>query len=691
MKKLPIYLSLLFVLTCAKDSTDENSSVYVSPPSNTTNTTPPTSVSQYTITVSAEEGGSVSTAGGTYDDGTSITVTATPSEGYGFIGWSGLNSSNSTITITLTENTTIEALFDNLPDLSITNTDSKIFTKGIGDTLSIEFSHPGGYKSISLSADHGNITIESQPNEGDNDGVIIFNYIPNNIINDSLIEIYNKWTIKEKYTTYLGYDKIDYLIEFNSGLEYDSNITIKTQPDSKYYDYSKPSIDLYNKNLRMDTGAIRYLNQKDNYFLCDLPVPTPNLNQFGLRQDVGGGMPLDLDGDGYEDFLMHPQYNDSDNWDTFTTIPTSFEMYMYRDGGFVYEDLIVSNYPDFKMYLCNKILPGDFDNDGDVDMFLSGTGPDVAPLIGEQSYILENNYSTDGTFFAHPVGPSDGYLHHSATGDLDNDGDLDIMIPRNRNNFLINNGGFNFTAKDGINVVRESDLENINNSNYNYYSDGIGFGNISPSTNYLAISDLNNDTYDDIVVANVEIVIYIENFLNNSSYYSPLGNLIGSPFILWGTSQGEYSVDNMTVLPIVEKFMSPQGVVTYDYDNDGDKDILITRIGLSEIDINNGDDFENRYEYLVQTNRGWGYYLQLLRNDGEEGFTEVSNIIDDYYEIVYQANADGCADTAKRARPIFSDVDEDGFVDLVHTFPLGGYYFRWEWNGSRFVLIESPL
>ena len=158
-----------------------------------------------------------------------------------------------------------------------------------------------------------------------------------------------------------------------------------------------------------------------------------------------------------------------------------------------------------------------------------------------------------------------------------------------------------------------------------------------------------------------------------------------------GTSQGQYSVDNMTVLPIVEKFMSPQGVVTYDYDNDGDKDILITRIGLSEIDINNGDDFENRYEYLVQTNRGWGYYLQLLRNDGEEGFTEVSNIIDDYYDIVYQANADGCADTAKRARPIFSDVDEDGFVDLVHTFPLGGYYFRWEWNGSRFVLIESPL
>jgi len=68
MKKLPIYLLLLFIITCSKDSTEDNSSVYVAPPTNTINT-PSTSVTQYTITVSAGEGGSVSTAGGTYNDG----------------------------------------------------------------------------------------------------------------------------------------------------------------------------------------------------------------------------------------------------------------------------------------------------------------------------------------------------------------------------------------------------------------------------------------------------------------------------------------------------------------------------------------------------------------------------------------------------------------------------------------------
>ena len=79
MKKLPLYITLLLLITCSKDSTEDNSSVYVAPPTNTTNTTTTPSVTQYTLTVTAGTGGSVSTAGGTYNDGTSISITATPS------------------------------------------------------------------------------------------------------------------------------------------------------------------------------------------------------------------------------------------------------------------------------------------------------------------------------------------------------------------------------------------------------------------------------------------------------------------------------------------------------------------------------------------------------------------------------------------------------------------------------------
>ena len=40
----------------------------------------PTAPTQYTLTVTAGEGG-------TYDEGTDVTITATPAEGYEFIGW----------------------------------------------------------------------------------------------------------------------------------------------------------------------------------------------------------------------------------------------------------------------------------------------------------------------------------------------------------------------------------------------------------------------------------------------------------------------------------------------------------------------------------------------------------------------------------------------------------------------------
>ena len=161
MKKLILYLSVLLLLTCSKDSTEDTSSVYVAPPTNTINPTP--TVTQYTLTVSSGEGGSVSTAGGTYNDGTSISITATPNEGYGFIGWNGSDSSSSTISVTITANTTIEALFGQVPQFTLPETPSKMFTKGVGDTLSIGFSHAGGYKTTSLSAEYGNVSVISEP------------------------------------------------------------------------------------------------------------------------------------------------------------------------------------------------------------------------------------------------------------------------------------------------------------------------------------------------------------------------------------------------------------------------------------------------------------------------------------------------------------------------------------------------
>ena len=46
------------------------------------------STTEYTLTVSSGTGGSVSTSGGTYEEGSTVNVTATPNSEYIFQNWS---------------------------------------------------------------------------------------------------------------------------------------------------------------------------------------------------------------------------------------------------------------------------------------------------------------------------------------------------------------------------------------------------------------------------------------------------------------------------------------------------------------------------------------------------------------------------------------------------------------------------
>ncbi len=77
-------LSFILIYSC---STEEEESV--APVVQTPQPEPEPEPVEYTLTVSAAEGGTVSTEGGTYEEGTEITITATPSEGYRFTGWEG--------------------------------------------------------------------------------------------------------------------------------------------------------------------------------------------------------------------------------------------------------------------------------------------------------------------------------------------------------------------------------------------------------------------------------------------------------------------------------------------------------------------------------------------------------------------------------------------------------------------------
>ena len=125
-------------------------------------TTPPPSIiqtpepepqtpTQYTLTVTAGEGGTVSSNGGTYDEGAEVNIIASPNDGYEFIGWEGNDSTNESLTVTLNSNQTLQALFELIPIYSLSITTSE------GGTVSSE---GGEYE------DGTDIEITATANEG---------------------------------------------------------------------------------------------------------------------------------------------------------------------------------------------------------------------------------------------------------------------------------------------------------------------------------------------------------------------------------------------------------------------------------------------------------------------------------------------------------------------------------------------
>ena len=69
-------------------------------------------VARYTLTTSVSpSGGGTVSAGGVHDDGTDVTVTATPTAGYRFVRWAGDCTGTGTCTVTMSADRTVTAVF----------------------------------------------------------------------------------------------------------------------------------------------------------------------------------------------------------------------------------------------------------------------------------------------------------------------------------------------------------------------------------------------------------------------------------------------------------------------------------------------------------------------------------------------------------------------------------------------------
>lgn len=328
-----------------------------------------------------------------------------------------------------------------------------------------------------------------------------------------------------------------------------------------------------------------------------------------------GGSWGDFNGDGYLDlFVPNHQQNNflyQNNGDgTFTKI-TSGDI--VNDGGSSYAGTW-----------------GDYDNDGDLDLF-------VANLENQNNFLYQNN--GDGTFskITHGAIVTDGGDSRDASwGDYDNDGYLDLVVVNgfDANNFLYhNNGDGTFTKITNSPIVLDGgnstgcnwgDYDNdgyidlfvanftSNQNNFLYHNNGDGtftkittgaIVNDGGESQGATWGDFNNDGYLDLFVPNKSQ----NNFLyqnNGDGTFTKITNSVittdggNSACSTWGDfdndgdldlyvtnrspeanfyylNNGDGTFTKNTTSIIVQDHLWSLGTTSGDYDNDGDLDIFV--------------------------------------------------------------------------------------------------------------------
>ncbi|WP_143872214.1 putative Ig domain-containing protein [Catenovulum sediminis] len=271
----------------------------------------------------------------------------------------------------------------------------------------------------------------------------------------------------------------------------------------------------------------------------------------------------DFDGDGYLDLAVgnyeEPNkihLNDGNgNFDSFgTTLGPHSPPFVYGN------------------YATTQIVTADIDNDGDIDILTANNG--LQGNYGEPNRIFFNDGTgqfSAGTNISSDMQNSFGLL----LADLDNDGDLDVVVANlslnGADKIYFNDGSGNFPTSYTLSaetndtyayvagdIDNDGDLDLINarqGTNNIYLNDGTGnfslLGSVSAdslSTRALALADINNNGILDLAVANYQ---------HSLQYFM-------------GDGAGNFLLDS----DIGSDAYATMDVALLDIDNDGDKDVV---------------------------------------------------------------------------------------------------------------------
>ena len=390
-------------------------------------TTPPPSVvatpepeppapTQYTLEVRAGEGGTVSTEGGTYDEGTEVTITATPVEGYEFVGWEGSDSTEASLTVTIGANVTLNAIFNEL-----------IFTLKDIDILRADLEDI--YNGASLAANssvifekNGKLHLIFTPAIGRGDREYFLPII-------HAVKNSNQWQVSKYYDeinmTFGGRD-VDFIDTNNIFFaDHGSEVHLTTGEEPKYNHV------WYAKNISEDN--IEWVRvSSDNAYYHN--VSAGDLNYDGLLDAVAVNMSGFDDEEESQRMTAYIQKTDGTfEYQKIFNIPygsnSIYDCYNYtRDN-----NLDKNNCPSEQK---GAVLVEDIDNDGKPEIIVSSYNTYEYPdHYSDTGFDIWTDKNLDGIyekyFFSDPIGwfdrPGLGTSQVKAT-DINNDGFKDLLI-----------------------------------------------------------------------------------------------------------------------------------------------------------------------------------------------------------------------------------------------------------------------